>query len=743
MAGFTRRFASMPDAATLSAIEGVVIVDTPPAGQVVSAGSGTVCLVGEFEDGGFATDPATPVDLFHPAGGLIAITSPNKWSDTVGTLGFPFNGVKNQYPCAVRSLGEWWNGNAYVQAKDLSFRRFLVARVDTSVGSVTFSPLAWVESSNAAPFALTTGQTLTLKVDGGATATATFTGVAATVTGAAASFATLTPGEYVDLSFDAGATVRTTFQSGDITIALVIARINAAFGSTVASNAAGQLALTSPTGGLSSKVIVVGGSTGTLTKLGISAGTTSGTGNVQNIGAVTQAEAKTVIAGATGGATAPICRTPASGKIRVASPTGVTGSIQIIGGTAVNLGLAVNGSAITATSGTKATSIPTGTVCSVSSTNATRVVTMQTLQVPANTLTSISVRVRPAIDDGSYAGASATTITTIETIPSVTSEWAVTNAQLTTAALTDAAKDAAYIAAINATKGMSGPRRKINHVVSARQSIMGRAQLRQNALDASKVGYGRRAFTAPPLGTSLANMTNGTTAPAVGGLRDERVWYVPGFRKYIPEIAALGSALGGGGFTDTGVVEVHGDIVAASLCSLLNPEENPAQATSYVPSTYVDVESALQSWDEPDYELAKSNGIMAPFFDENEGAQFGSGVTSVDPASYPSQAAGARAKMADFCTDTMADFDRPYVKKLQTLDRQNLLLTKTQEFLQGLKDAQRIKDFRVNPGASPVRNVFVIDWAVEMLEEFGSIVNRTAIGQGVIAQTTVAPVVSP
>jgi hypothetical protein len=218
---------------------------------------------------------------------------------------------------------------------------------------------------------------------------------------------------------------------------------------------------------------------------------------------------------------------------------------------------------------------------------------------------------------------------------------------------------------------------------------------------------------------------------------------VPGFRKYIPEIAALGSALGGGGFTDTGVVEVHGDIVAASLCSLLNPEENPAQATNLIPSTYVDVESALQSWDEPDYETAKANGIMAPFFDENEGAQFGSGVTSVDPASYPSQAAGARAKMADFCTDTMADFDRPYVKKLQTLDRQNLLLTKTQEFLQGLKDAQRIKDFRVNPGASPVRNVFVIDWAVEMLEEFGSIVNRTAIGQGVIAQTTVAPVVSP
>ena len=265
MGGITRRSSTFPDAATLTAIEGVFIVDEAPMGAVQGSPSGTVCFVGEYEDGGFATDPAQPADVFHPPGGPIAVPR-DKWAERVGTLGYSFQGVRNQFPCARRSLGEWWNGNAYVQAKDLAFRAFYGMRVETSVGALTFAPLAFVESGTVGPWALTSGQTLVVAVDGGATATAA-------VTGAGGTFA-LTAGAQLTLSLDGATAVTTTFAATDTTIDLAAARINATFGSTVTSNVGGQLRLASPTRGSSSRVQVVSATAGALAKLGLATGTT-------------------------------------------------------------------------------------------------------------------------------------------------------------------------------------------------------------------------------------------------------------------------------------------------------------------------------------------------------------------------------------------------------------------------------------------------------------------------------------
>ena len=52
MAGFIRRFSSFPDRETIRAIEGVIIVDEPPAGAIEGADTGCVAFVGEYEDGG-------------------------------------------------------------------------------------------------------------------------------------------------------------------------------------------------------------------------------------------------------------------------------------------------------------------------------------------------------------------------------------------------------------------------------------------------------------------------------------------------------------------------------------------------------------------------------------------------------------------------------------------------------------------------------------------------------------------
>lgn len=727
MGGFNRRFSSMPDPATIAAIEGVVIVDDAPDGPVQPASSGTVVLVGEYEDGGFAVDAVAPALPYYPPGGLIDVGR-DQWSQKVGTFGFTVNGVRNAYPCRRRGNGEAWNGNAYVQAKGLAFRRFLAARVDVSVGSVTLSPMAFLESATAGPWALATGQTLVASINGGANATATFTGAAAQVTGAGATLSTIAAGEYVDIALDGGATVRTTFQAGDVDITTVVARINQAFGATVASNATNQVRLTSPTGGTGSKVNVVGGSTGLVTKLGLTVAVTSGSGNVVNIGSVTAAEVKTVVEAGIAGSKV---RITATGKVRICSGTGGTGTVSVIGtSTAVAFGF-TTGTTATATSGVDATTIPAGTAVLKSGTAGSRVVTMQTLNIPPSTTVAVTVKVRPALDDGTFAQLAASQIDTIETVVSTTSEWTVSNPAILSAALTDAQIDAAYEAAIAKTRAISGVQRQVNIIVSARQSDRCRTACLENAKLASANGcFGRRAYVSPPIGTTLTTMTSSAAPGITAGLRHERCAYSPGWRKFIAEIGTVG-ATGGVGFNDTGIVEVHGDIVLASLASLLSPGENPAQTTELLPSTYVGVESAIAGWTMEDYQLAKAAGICAPRYHETEGAQFQSGVTTVDRAAYPSQVPLARVILADFLTDSIAEMESPYVKQLKTPSRVDGILGRIEEFLQGEVDGERIaaKDVKQGPA---LRRALVIDWKAEPFDSMDSIVNRTTIGEGAI-----------
>lgn len=729
MSGFLRRFTSMPDLATIREIEGVIIVDEVPEADVDGSDWGCVAFLGEYEDGGFMTDPVKPADDYHPAGGALLVGK-DAWAGLVGTLGFTFNGLKNQFPCCRKAVGELWNGNAYIQAKGLAFRKFYALRVDTSIGSLTFSPLAFLETATAGPWALSAGQTLVCSRDGGGDATATFNATAASVTSASESFGTIGAGEYVDLAFDSGATVRTTFQTGDTTNALVVARINAAFGSPVSAVSTTHMTLASALLGTASKVQVVGGSTGTLAKLGLTAATTSGTGNVANVASVQFAELKAIVEAAVAGTSV---RQTAAGKARICSTTGTTGAIRVqSSSTAVGFGF-TTATTVSAASGAVASTIPAGTVCNASSAVASRVVTMQTLTIPANTTSPVSVRCRPAQDDGTFLAQSATTINTIESVISPSAEWTVTNPQGLSAALSETQKDAAYEAALKLSRAMSGPTRTFDFVISARQSNRVRLAIIENAKQATAKGCkGRKTRVAPPIGTSRATMS-AVAEPAVGNYRNEIAQYTPGWRKYISELAALGSALGGLGFPDDGIVEVHGDIVKASVDSLLNPEENGAQATDVIPQDlYRGVESALANWDIDDYTAAKAAGICAPFWHETEGPQYMSGVTTVDKNTYPKQVPEQRIKLDHWLTNSVADFEAPHVKKLKTEARYTMLLTKLEEFFGGLKDAQRIDNYRVEPGPV-VRRAAVIDWQVESLDSMDNIVNRTRVGEGALA----------
>ena len=48
MAGFIRRYSFSPGTEIITQIEGVVIVDLPPPGNIQGVGTGTTCVIGEY-----------------------------------------------------------------------------------------------------------------------------------------------------------------------------------------------------------------------------------------------------------------------------------------------------------------------------------------------------------------------------------------------------------------------------------------------------------------------------------------------------------------------------------------------------------------------------------------------------------------------------------------------------------------------------------------------------------------------
>jgi hypothetical protein len=162
MSVYVRRFLQDPGDAVLLNIESVNILDLEPPSTIQGVGTGTVLLVGEFENGPYAKPQQ-----------LLGTTD---LSRTWGTLGYQVGGLVAQYPSApVRSadsavVPESWNGNAFVQISGLQFATLIMCRVNTSVGMVTFSPLAFVEGAVEFAYSLTSGQELQLTLSTLATA---------------------------------------------------------------------------------------------------------------------------------------------------------------------------------------------------------------------------------------------------------------------------------------------------------------------------------------------------------------------------------------------------------------------------------------------------------------------------------------------------------------------------------------------------------------------------------------------
>ncbi len=729
MAGFIRRFTSLPTIGVILQIEGTVIVDLAPPDPATGAGTGTVLLVGEFEDGLFAVE--------DEAKGGVEVFGSEDFRQKFGEFGFTYGGVIANNPCARRHLTEFWNGNGYLKAFKMRAQRLLIGRVDTSVGEVAFDVLAAI-LGGAGTFALAVGQIFSVTTNSGTGAAPALTATRALKAGAAAVFASIVSGDTFGIKVDNGPQINVTFSAADVAVAAVIARVNATLGMTVGVTNAGQMDLRGIQFGTGGRIELIEVTTGVLAKIGHAAGAVAGTSNIAaNIDAVTVAE---VVAFVNGTAAITTVNGRAdidpTGRLRILNSVSAAASTVLVVSSpmSIALGLSPLGVAVALT-GHVAGTIPAGTRLRASGSPGLEWVTMQTLDIPAAALGPFVVKVRPALDDGTQVGVAAAAVNTIVDAIAF-APLVVNNAQALTAALTEVQIDNRYLAALNAALNESGAVRTANYLTCARRSDTVVREGKNNAVRATECGlFARKFITGDLLGTTVAqSLVN------VALNRSDRVFYTTkGLKVRVPQIAERGLA-GGLGFTDDGVIVVRPDGPLTTVCAILAPEENPGQQTGLIDDFFA-VDPSGETITIDTYIAWKAAGICAPRIDRISGTVFQSGVTSsLDSGRKTS----ARRKMADFIQDTAADLFAPFSKKLNTQARRDKIRGLWEAFLAGLQSRQnpelaRIESFRVddsvNAGNTPevlAQGVYFLQTTVRTLSSLDDIVVQTEIGPNAI-----------
>ena len=736
MSAFVRRFLNTPSLEVLNSIEAVNVVDLAPPSPTVGVGSGTLLAVGEYEDGPFAAGGDSP--FFAGDKGVQQIFSSEDMVQRFGGFGYTYGQTPHNNPCARRHLSEFWNGNGYIKLKYCRPRRLLLSRVDTSVGEVSFQPLATIAGGRGT-FQLAPALQLAITTSSGGPASSTaINAVAAQVTGVAGTYPTLfVGGETMSIQIDGGPVIAVGFTAGDQALANVISRINTVVGLPIASNSGGQLRLTGQILGTAGQIVVANVSGTPLTTFGITPGTTAGTGNVANSVAVTAAEVATIINNTVALTAINVAASVgADGTLRISCTTGGTGTILIAAGAmATALGLDPVGLTVTA-SLSPGGLIPAGT--RVRTAGGAEWVTMQTLTIPEGTTSApitgpFPVKVRPATDDGTAIGTAVTTVTVVVDQPSF-ANLSVSNITAIGPAKTEPQMDVAYEAAFDASLSISDVTREVNFSISARRSPAVVRKGLDNAVFASDNGsFGRKFITRAPLGFSIPQ-----ALADVGLLRSDRLFYAyPGWKVRIPEIATRGTA-GGIGFTADGIITVGADAPLATLCCRLNPEENPGQQTNLIDDFFA-VEDVGTTLGITAYEQFKANGIAAPRVDQTSGSIYQSGVTSSLTSGRKTM---ARRKMADFIQDSLATSLVPYSKKLAIDARLAGISSQIDAFLNGLlspsnPELQRIGAYSVDPtsGNTPEQQALgIYTWVVNVrtLSSLDAIVLQTNIGENVV-----------
>lgn len=822
MSGYTRRFDFIPTLQEIRSIEGLVLIDLVPAPTINGAGTGAVLIVGEFEDGPFA------VDLDQP--GVLEVFGSADFVAKYGQFGFEYNGIPSQNPCARERGGEFWNGNGFIKAFGLKAPKILIARVDTSIGEVAFSPQACFEGTNETR-PLEVGDTLEVTTaPGGTGSSEAIEAEEATVLGSGSTFASIGAGDTFGIKIDGGGQVNVVFSVTDTAIGDVVTRVNLALGYTGANDDGGELELTGrilgragsvelievtvgllanlghvvglttneaslqggafgsmvsademtidvdgagpvsvgPLAGGESIATVIGlinaavgfsmasnvggeillrnpagGNTGQdstftladvqgIANFGFAAGTTTGTGNVDNVDSVTPAE---VVALITAGAIPNVEATLGpKGNLRVCADVGSTVLITdddmatVLGLTTGEIKAAADHGGGVILAGTR-----------VRDSGGREVVTMQTLEIPDGVDGPYLARVRHALDDGTGLAFSSGDLN----VPVDQPEFAllqVTNPSATLAAKTEPQMDNAYTAALAITLLPKLESKRANYLLIARRSDPVVRDGISNTADARTQGlFGRKFITGAPLGTAPSDLLVPFNSGAIS--RTDRMFYtVMGMKTRIPAISEIGSA-GGPGFTDDGVITVRPDTALATICATRPFPENPGQATGLI-DQWFEVDDFGNSLEIEAYKFFKANGFAAPILNLEDGMQFQSGVTS---SLNPSRLNISRRKVADFILDSFQLVLPLFIKKLNTKRRRQAVLSAMQNFLGALKsegnpELAQIEDFSLNDGEPPNtkllrgQGVHIVTADVRSLSTLDNIVISATIGEQVVVE---------
>lgn len=464
-----------------------------------------------------------------------------------------------------------------------------------------------------------------------------------------------------------------------------------------------------------------------------------GLGNVPDISSIAATDAVTVI-DAVAGLGADV---NPDGLLRVTnSGTAGTGTLQAIGGTAYEE-FGFDLTTISDADDSDDVTIPAGTRVQDSSATGTIWVTLEDIDTGTGGGPYLAL-VRPWTDDDSAVASTSGNVTLI--LDTLSESFSVTNGATITR-LSANQLDTRYIEAIDATLTESTAAVKANMIASARASANIASALKQNAIDATAAGLAaRKAIVRPLLGTTRAT-ARAASGFGVGNVgRDERVFYVfPGCTMYVPEIASIGSAVGGLGFTDDGIIEVGADSFYASVRSILPPEENAGQRLTDTNAGDLRILSLEDAYNPEaggydlvlaDYKSFKANGIIALKRDRTVGWVFMSDVTSVDPALDPAKVEASRRFLADYVMDTLFSISVKYIKKLGTPGRKQALLSEIRSFLRDLQspeapESSRIRGFTVTDDTTAEldeQGVFVVNVNVRSYPHLKHLVFRTAVG---------------
>lgn len=271
--------------------------------------------------------------------------------------------------------------------------------------------------------------------------------------------------------------------------------------------------------------------------------------------------------------------------------------------------------------------------------------------------------------------------------------------------------------------------------------------LKSHCLTASSRGLTRSCLISPSLSTQSLSAVIASSGEGVGVLRNERIWFSwPGAKTFVPEASGISLATADSSTTTDGILDTTMDTWLACLLSWLPPEVNPGVVNDVVERVFAPILGYARGTPKLDlgsYILLKQYGVAALRMTRENGPIIQSGITSSLTAGEKNI---NRRRMADFIQDSLAARYVQMSKQLATSARKDALASETDAFLADLLSennpaAQRIESYLVddksaNTPTLSAAGVHIIISKVRMLAGLDTIVAQVEVSPDTVTVRT-------